>query len=111
MKYNTGSIFLTILFLTIYVIDACKKDEPLPCFECISRTIVTLNPVGTADQLPGYPDTIYRTEEICNMTEDQIRTYEQGYGGSLSLQQPSNIYPDGILMQTFFYRSCHKKNK
>ena len=109
MKYPVRQYLLTILFLTIISVHSCKKEEPLPCFECISRQIVTLNPVNVATQFPGYPDTTYRTEEICYMTEDQIKIYELEYGGSLSLVIPSEIYPDGILIQTFFNRSCNKK--
>lgn len=109
MKYLNRLIHGT-LFLALVAIHACKKEDPFPCFECITSQVVTANPVNNLNSLPGYPDTITKTEDICSMTEDQIRVYEVQYGDSYSWVMPATKeYPDGILMQISFYRTCKRK--
>ena len=101
MRYHKTSIFMMLPFFAVFIFQACNKEETLPCYECVSTNIITTAPI-----LDGFPDTINNSKEVCNMTQDQIRSYELDYGGSYSVVIPNDIHPDGVLFQFVFSRKC-----
>ena len=101
---NLQKSFLLISSLILLLTPSCNREDPLPCYECITTHILTANP-----SLPQYPDTTKVIKEICNQTQDQIKTHELLNQGSFSLIVPSDIYPSGILVQDIYSTKCSPK--
>jgi hypothetical protein len=96
-KLALGMMPLIVMIICL----SCKKEAELPCYECVSTQIIITSPV-----LDGYPDTITNSTEKCDMAPDQIRSYEQSYGGSYTLVIPSVTHPEGVMYQFIYFRNC-----
>ena len=101
MEQKKAIRIINIVVITIVILISCRKEQSLPCYECLTTSISTTNPA-----LPDYPDTTTSVHELCNQTEDQIKSYEYRSAGSLSTTIPSTTIPSGVQLTKIYSTRC-----
>lgn len=103
---------ITIVIMIVVIAFSCHKDEQLPCYECTTTRIVDLMAARADTNIifEGYPDTTITVEFKCNMSEDDVWSYEHPGYGQLSLIIPSSTVPGGIQLISTSSTSCVIKN-
>jgi len=101
MELQVAIRIIKIVVFIIVILISCRKEESLPCYECLTTSISTTNPY-----LPGYPDTTKSVHDLCNQTEEQIKSYEYRSAGSLSTTIPSMTIPGGVQLTKIYSTKC-----
>ena len=104
MEWQKVIRIIKIVVFTIVILISCRKEESLPCYECLTTSISTTYP-----SLPGYPDTTRSVQDLCNQTEEQIKSYEYRAAGSLSTTIPSMTIPGGVQLTKIYSTKCTVK--
>jgi hypothetical protein len=79
MKYT---LFVFLVFLL-----SCTKEDTSNCSVCTTTWIVTAD-----SQVSGFPAITTTSVELCNLTSDQLRDFEEATQGSESNTVDNIVY-------------------
>ena len=79
MKY---SLFVILVFLL-----SCTKEDNSNCSVCTTTWVIS-----TDSQVSGYPAITTTSVELCNMTDQQLRDFEEANQGSESNTVDNVVY-------------------